>query len=104
LTAIRLALSSPRRFTTELPAPITDRVKKSILDTIGIIMPAGELMPDLKPAIDLYIEAAARRRAPSWYGVKLPCWAATLPTGSGGTRSTMPDGHLEGRLFRSGSV
>ena len=86
----------------DLPQPITDRVKKSILDTIGIIMPASELMPDLKPAIDLYIEAGGKEESTVLaYGVKLPCWAATFANGVRGHALDYADGHLEA-VFRVG--
>lgn len=86
----------------QLPQPITDRIKKSILDTIGIIMPASELMPDLKPAIDLYIEAGGKEESTVLaYGVKLPCWAATFANGVRGHALDYADGHLEA-VFRVG--
>jgi 2-methylcitrate dehydratase PrpD len=86
----------------DLPQPITDRVKKSILDTIGIIMPASELMPDLKPPIDLYIEAGGKEESTVLgYGVKLPCWAATFANGIRGHALDYADGHLEA-VFRVG--
>ena len=86
----------------ELPQPITDRVKKSVLDTIGIIMPASELMPELKPAIDLYIEAGGKEESTVLaYGVKLPCWAAAFANGIRGHALDYADGHLEA-VFRIG--
>ena len=86
----------------DIPPPIRDRVKKSILDTIGIIMPASELMPDLKPAIDLYIEAGGKEESTVLaYGVKLPCWAATFANGIRGHALDYADGHLEA-VFRVG--
>ena len=86
----------------DLPQPITDRVKKSILDTIGIIMPASELMPDLKSAIDLYIEAGGKEESTVLaYGVKLPCWAAAFANGVRGHALDYADGHLEA-VFRVG--
>lgn len=86
----------------DLPQPITDRVKKSILDTIGIIMPASELMPELKPAIDLYLEAGGKEESTVLgYGVKLPSWAATFANGVRGHALDFADGHLEA-VFRVG--
>jgi 2-methylcitrate dehydratase PrpD len=86
----------------DLPQPITDRVKKSILDTIGIIMPASELMPDLKSAIDLHIEAGGKEESTVLaYGVKLPCWAAAFANGVRGHALDYADGHLEA-VFRIG--
>ena len=87
---------------SDLPEAITDRVKKSILDTIGIIMPAAELMPDLKAAIDLRIDAGGREEsAVLGYGVKLPSWAATFANGIRGHALDYADGHLEA-VFRIG--
>jgi 2-methylcitrate dehydratase PrpD len=86
----------------DLPEPITDRVKKSILDTLGIIMPASELMHDLRPAIDLRIEAGGRQESTVLgYGVKLPCWDATFANGIRGHALDYADGHLEA-VFRIG--
>jgi 2-methylcitrate dehydratase PrpD len=86
----------------DLPEAISDRAKKSILDTIGIIMPASELMPELKPAIDLYIEAGGREESTVLaYGVKLPCWAAAFTNGIRGHALDYADGHLEA-VFRVG--
>ena len=86
----------------QLPREITDRIKKSILDTIGIIIPASELMPDLKPPIDLYIEAGGKEESTVLaYGVKLPCWAATFANGVRGHALDYADGHLEA-VFRVG--
>lgn len=86
----------------QLPRQITDRIKKSILDTIGIIMPASELMPDLKPPIDLYIEAGGKAESTVLaYGVKLPSWAAAFANGLRGHALDYADGHLEA-VFRVG--
>ena len=86
----------------DLPEPITDRVKKSILDTIGIIIPASELMPDLENAIDLYIEAGGKEESTVLaYGVKLPCWAAAFANGVRAHALDYADGHLEA-VFRIG--
>ena len=86
----------------DLPEPITDRVKKSILDTLGIIMPASELMHDLQPAIDLRIEAGGKEESTVLgYGVKLPCWDATFANGIRGHALDYADGHLEA-VFRIG--
>jgi len=85
-----------------LPQPITDRVKKSILATIGIIIPASELMPDLKNAIELHIEAGGKEESTVLaYGVKLPCWAAAFANGVRGHALDYADGHLEA-VFRVG--
>jgi 2-methylcitrate dehydratase PrpD len=85
-----------------LPGPITDRIKKSILDTIGIIIPASRFMPDLKHAIDLHIEAGGKEESTVLaYGVKLPCWAATFANGVRGHAMDYADGHLEA-VFRIG--
>ena len=73
-----------------LPPPITDRIKKSILDTLGIILPASVLMPDLKSAIDLVIEAGGKRKAPFWpTGSSCPAGRRPSPTGSGPMRWIM---------------
>jgi len=86
----------------QLPQEITDRIKKSILDTIGIIIPASELMPDLKPPIDLYIEAGGKAESTVLaYGIKLPSWAATFANGLRGHALDYADGHLEA-VFRVG--
>jgi 2-methylcitrate dehydratase PrpD len=86
----------------DLPPAITDRVKKSILDTIGIIMPASELMHDLRPAIELYIEAGGKEESTVLgYGVKLPSAAATFANGVRGHALDYADGHLEA-VFRIG--
>lgn len=86
----------------QLPEPVVDRVKKSILDTIGVIVPASELMPDLKPPIDLYVEAGGREESTVLaYGVKLPCWAAAFANGIRGHALDYADGHLEA-VFRVG--
>jgi len=86
----------------DLPDAITDRVKKSILDTLGIIMPASELMHDLQPAIDLRIEAGGKEESTVLgYGVKLPCWDATFANGIRGHALDYADGHLEA-VFRIG--
>jgi len=63
-------------------------------------MPASELMPDLKPAIDLYIEAGGKEESTVLaYGVKLPCWAPRLPTDQGHALdyADAPGGRLPGR-------
>jgi 2-methylcitrate dehydratase PrpD len=86
----------------QLPQPVTDRIKKSILDTIGIIIPASELMPDVKSAIDLHIEAGGKEESTVLaYGVKLPCWAAAFANGVRGHALDYADGHLEA-VFRVG--
>ena len=86
----------------DLPQAIADRVKKSILDTIGIIIPASELMPDLKEAIGLYVEAGGKEESTVLaYGVKLPCWAAAFANGVRGHSLDYADGHLEA-VFRVG--
>jgi len=86
----------------QLPQSIIDRIKKSILDTLGIIIPASELMPDLKSAIDLHIEAGGKAESTVLaYGVKLPCWAAAFANGVRGHALDYADGHLEA-VFRVG--
>jgi 2-methylcitrate dehydratase PrpD len=85
-----------------LPPPITDRIKKSILDTLGIIVPASVLMPDLKSAIDLVIEAGGKEESTVLaYGVKLPCWEAAFANGVRAHALDYADGHLEA-VFRIG--
>ena len=85
-----------------LPPSITDRIKKSILDTLGIIVPASVLMPDLKSAIDLVIEAGGKEESTVLvYGVKLPCWEAVFANGVRGHALDYADGHLEA-VFRIG--
>ena len=85
-----------------LPPPITDRIKKSILDTLGIILPASVLMPDLKSAIDLVIEAGGKEESTVLaYGVKLPCWEAAFANGVRAHALDYADGHLEA-VFRIG--
>jgi 2-methylcitrate dehydratase PrpD len=86
----------------QLPPPISDRIKKSILDTLGIIIPASVLMPDLKGAIDLVIEAGGKEESTVLaYGVKLPCWEAAFANGVRGHALDYADGHLEA-VFRIG--
>ena len=85
-----------------LPPPITDRIKKSILDTLGIIVPASVLMPDVKSVIDLVIEAGGKEESTVLaYGVKLPCWEAAFANGVRGHALDYADGHLEA-VFRIG--
>jgi 2-methylcitrate dehydratase PrpD len=85
-----------------LPSAITERVKHSILDTLGIIMPASVLMPDLKAAIDLRIEAGGKQESSILaYGVKVPCWEAAFANGVRGHALDYADGHLEA-VFRVG--
>ncbi len=87
---------------TDLPPAITERVKHSVLDTLGIIMPASVLMPDLKAAIDLRIEAGGKEESTVLaYGVKLPCWEAAFANGVRGHALDYADGHLEA-VFRVG--
>ncbi len=86
----------------DLPQPITERVKKSILDTIGVIIPASELMPDLKKAMGIYIDAGGKPESTVLaYGVKLPAWAAAFANGVRGHSLDYADGHLEA-VFRIG--
>jgi 2-methylcitrate dehydratase PrpD len=81
---------------------ITERVKHSVLDTLGIIMPASVLMPDLKAAIDLRIEAGGKEESSILaYGVKAPCWEAAFANGVRGHALDYADGHLEA-VFRIG--
>src|SRR5512136_1225863 len=85
-----------------LPPAIIERVNHSILDTLGIIMPASVLMPDLKAAIDLRIEAGGKEESTLLaYGVKLPCWEAAFVNGVRGHALDYADGHLEA-VFRIG--
>ena len=79
-----------------LPQPIAERVKMSILDTMGIIVPASELMPDLKKAMGIYIDAGGKPESTVLaYGVKLPAWAAAFANGVRGHSLDYADGHLE---------
>jgi len=85
-----------------LPPAIIERVKHSVLDTLGIIMPASVLMPDLKAAIDLRIEAGGKEESSILaYGVKVPCWEAAFANGVRGHALDYADGHLEA-VFRIG--
>ena len=86
----------------QLPATITEKVKHSVLDTLGIIMPASVLMPDLKAAIDLRIEAGGKAESTVLAcGVKLPCWEAAFANGVRAHALDYADGHLEA-VFRIG--
>lgn len=85
-----------------LPPAIREKIKHSVLDTLGIIMPASVLMPDLKAAIDLRIEAGGREESSILaYGVKAPCWEAAFANGVRGHALDYADGHLEA-VFRIG--
>ena len=85
-----------------LPQAITERVKHSVLDTLGIIMPASVLMPDLNAAIDLRIEAGGKEESSILgYGIKVPCWEAAFANGVRGHALDYADGHLEA-VYRVG--
>ena len=87
---------------THLPQAITERVKHSVLDTLGIIMPASVLMPDLNAAIDLRIEAGGKEESSILgYGIKVPCWEAAFANGVRGHALDYADGHLEA-VYRVG--
>ncbi len=86
----------------QIPPQVVDRIKKSILDTIGIIIPATQLMPELKPPIDLFLDAGGKEESTVFaYGRKLPSWAATFANGIRGHALDYADGHLEA-VFRVG--
>jgi 2-methylcitrate dehydratase PrpD len=86
----------------QLPATIIEKVKHSVLDTLGIIMPASVLMPDLKAAIDLRIEAGGKPESTVLaYGAKLPCWEAAFANGVRAHALDYADGHLEA-VYRIG--
>jgi 2-methylcitrate dehydratase PrpD len=86
----------------DLPRIVAERVKHSILDTLGIIMPASVLMPDLRAAIDLRIEAGGRAESSILgYGVKAPAWEAAFCNGARGHALDYADGHLEA-VYRVG--
>jgi len=86
----------------QFPATVIGKVKHSVLDTLGIIMPASVLMPDLRAAIDLRIEAGGKAESTVLaYGVKLPCWEAAFANGVRAHSLDYADGHLEA-VFRIG--
>lgn len=86
----------------QLPQNVSDIIKKSILDTIGVIIPASMIMPGIKEVMDLVIGAGGKEESTILsYGVKVPCWTAAFANGVRGHALDYGDGHLEA-VFRVG--
>lgn len=85
-----------------LPEAVSERAKRSILDTMSVILPASVLMPGIKEVVDLVVEAGGKEESTVLgYGVKLPCWSAAFANGIRAHSLDYADGHLEA-VFRIG--
>lgn len=66
-----------------LPDDVIDMTKKGILDTIGVILPAGTTSPETQQLVDLMIETGGREEATILgFGHKIPAWHAGYVNGA----------------------
>lgn len=66
-----------------LPPDVVDMTKKSILDTIGVILPAGTTSPETRALADLMFETGGREEATVLgFGRKIPAWHAGYINGA----------------------
>jgi 2-methylcitrate dehydratase PrpD len=89
----------------QLPGHVVDLVKKSILDTIGIILPASFVMPPLAAVLEMMKEAGGKKESTILGdGAKVPCWSAAFANGMRAHVLDYADGHLEAILRVGPSV
>lgn len=68
---------------SDLPAPVVEAAKKSILDTIGVMLGASGMEPAVKPIIALVTEAGGKQEATIFgFGGRVPAAAAALANGT----------------------
>lgn len=67
----------------DLPADVVDMTKKCILDTIGVILPAGTTSAETRQLVDLMLETGGREEATILgFGRKIPAWHAGYVNGA----------------------
>ncbi|MEZ5649999.1 MAG: MmgE/PrpD family protein [Burkholderiaceae bacterium] len=67
----------------DLPVEARERAKQSIMDTLGVIIAASSLAPNVKPVIDLSLEMAGREEASVLgFGGKVPAMTAAFANGA----------------------
>ena len=67
----------------DLPAEVVANTKKSILDTLGVIVAASTLAQGCREVLEIVKEGGGRKESTIiGYGVKAPCWMAAFATGA----------------------
>ncbi len=68
---------------TDLPAQAVEAAKKSILDTIGVMLGASGMEPAVRPAIELVADAGGKEEAGIFgFGGRVPAAAAAFANGT----------------------
>jgi 2-methylcitrate dehydratase PrpD len=81
--AFLFALYAERITYADLPPDVVDMTKKGILDTIGVILPAGTTSPETRELVDLMLDAGGKQEATILgFGRKLPAWHAGYVNGA----------------------
>lgn len=67
----------------DLPEAAVEAAKKSILDTLGVILAASGVEPAVRPIIDLVLESGGKEEATVLgFGGRVPCGAAAFANGA----------------------
>lgn len=67
----------------DLPPAVVDAAKKSLLDTLGVILAASGIEPAIRPLIDLLKESAGKEESTVFgEGIRLPASAAAFANGA----------------------
>jgi 2-methylcitrate dehydratase PrpD len=89
----------------DIPQEIRERVKMSILDTLGVSIAASSLAPGCRELADLAKEGAGRRESTILvFGERVPAWMAAFVNGGMAHGLDFDDVHHEGLSHPSGAV
>ena len=67
----------------DIPADVVDMTKKTILDTVGVIIPASTTSPEARELVDLMLDIGGKEEATILgFGRKVPAWHAGYVNGA----------------------
>ncbi len=88
-----------------LPADAVEVTKRSILDTVGVVLAASGMSPSVKAIVDIVREGGGKKESTIFsFGDKVPCWMAAYTNGSMAQALDYDDVYDEGRNHNAGAV